>query len=86
MLAGGTTLLPGYRDRFENEIKTLAIGSTKTDINVYTDLHRKYAAWIGASMFASFSTFSDMCIKYTDYTDATDANAKGAVVLKKTIC
>ena len=57
VLAGGSTLLPGFTDRFEYEMKGLASNSAKTDINVYADLHRKFAAWIGASMIASFSTF-----------------------------
>ena len=43
------------------------MNSAKTDINVYADLHRKYAAWIGGSMIASFSTFSDMTIKKEEY-------------------
>lgn len=57
VLAGGSSLLPGFTERFEYEIKNVALSSAKTDINVYADLHRKYAAWIGGSMIASFSTF-----------------------------
>ena len=57
VLAGGSTLMPGFRERFESEIVKLAEMSAKTDINVFADLHRKNAAWIGGSMLASFSTF-----------------------------
>lgn len=62
VLAGGTTLMPGFRDRFQEEINKKAEHNAKTDISVFADLHRKNAAWIGGSMLASFSTFKDMCI------------------------
>jgi actin-related protein len=67
VLTGGSTLMPGFRDRFEDEIIRIAESSAKTDINVFADLHRKNAAWIGGSMLASFSTFKDMCISKEDY-------------------
>jgi actin-related protein len=84
VLAGGSTLLPGFYERFDYEIKNLAMHSTKTDINVSADLHRKYAAWIGGSMMASFSTFQDMAIKREDYEGATDLE-RSSLVLKKTV-
>lgn len=84
VLAGGTTLMPGFHERFDHELKTLAMNATKTDINVYADLHRKYAAWIGGSMLASFSTFSDMTIKRDEYENVQDSE-KSQLILKKTI-
>ena len=60
------------------------MNSAKTDINVYADLHRKYAAWIGASMIGSFSTFSDMTIKKEEYDNTLDIE-KPSLILKKTI-
>ena len=84
VLAGGSTLMPGFHERFDHELKMLAMNSTKTDINVYADLHRKYAAWIGGSMFASFSTFSDMTIKRDEYENIQDGE-KSHLILKKTI-
>lgn len=84
VLAGGSTLLPGFHERFDYEIKNLAMHSAKTDINVCADLHRKYAAWIGGSMIASFSTFSDMTIKREEY-ENTQEQDKSNLILKKTI-
>ena len=78
VLAGGSTLMPGFRDRFEAEILNLAEQTAKTDINVFADLHRKNAAWIGGSMLASFSTFKDMCITREEYESTAD--------LEKTQC
>ena len=84
VLAGGSTMMPGFRDRFEDEIIKYAQNSAKTDINVFADLHRKHAAWIGGSMLASFSTFKDMCITNDEYFGTADME-RGAAVLKKSI-
>ena len=83
VLAGGSTLMPGFRDRFEEEIIKLA-ENAKTDINVYADLHRKNAAWIGGSMLSSFSTFKDMCITKEEF-EGTAEVEKNQVILKKAI-
>jgi len=45
----------------------LAEQNAKTDINIFADLYRKNAAWIGGSMLASFSTFRDMTITKEEY-------------------
>ena len=84
VLAGGSTLMPGFRDRFEDEIVRIAENNAKVDINVYADLHRKNAAWIGGSMLASFSTFKDMCITKEEY-DNTAEIEKNQAILKKSI-
>ena len=84
VLAGGSTMMPGFRDRFEDEILKHAENSAKTDINVFADLHRKSAAWMGGSMIASFSTFKDMCITNEEYFNTADIE-RGAAVLKKSV-
>lgn len=84
VLAGGSTLMPGFKERFEDEIIRLAEHNAKTDINITADLHRKNAAWIGGSMLASFSTFKDMCISKDDYDQTADVE-KSHIILKKTI-
>ena len=86
--------MPGFHERFDyeihkearerpTEILVHAWVPVKTDSNVYEDHHRKYAAWIGGSMIASFSTFEKMTIKREDY-DNTDSD-KNTLVLKKTV-
>jgi len=84
VLAGGSTLMPGFRDRFEDEIIRIAEHNAKTDINIFADLHRKNAAWIGGSMLASFSTFKDMCITKEEFDNTADVE-KSQTILKKTI-
>jgi len=76
--------MSGFLERFDYEIKNIAMHSAKTDINVYADLHRKYAAWIGGSMMASFNTFSDMTIKREEYENTSDIE-RPSLILKKTI-
>ncbi len=94
VLSGGTTLLPGFHERFDQEIRREAREGpkeirdkawvpVKTDINVFADLHRKYAAWIGGSMIASFSTFQKMAITREEY-DGTESD-KHTIILKKTV-
>ena len=63
-------MLPGFKERFENELKQETDGSIQIDINVTADLHRKHAAWIGGSMIGSLSTFEDMTIKKSEYEDS----------------
>ena len=77
--------MPGFHERFDHEIKSLAMHSAKTDINVYADLQRKYSAWIGGSMLSSFSTFKDMTITREDYENANTDQDKESLILKKTI-
>lgn len=84
VLAGGTTLMHGFYERFEQEIHMEADEKAKTEINVNAALHRKNAAWIGGSMLSSFSTFSDMTIKYSDYSE-TNENDKHNCILKNTV-
>lgn len=76
--------MSGFLERFDYEIKNIAMHAAKTDINVYADLHRKYAAWIGGSMMASFNTFSDMTIKREEYENTSDIE-RPSLILKKTI-
>jgi len=84
VLAGGSTVMPGFKERFEDDILKLAEHSAKTDINVFADLHRKNAAWMGGSMLASFSTFRDMTITKEEY-DNTAEIEKSTAILKKSV-
>lgn len=84
VLAGGSTLMPGFRERFENEIRSHAAHTADTDIKVFADLHRKNAAWIGGSMISSFSTFKDMLLTKEDY-EAGDPTERSNAILKKSV-
>ncbi|XP_028395218.1 actin, cytoplasmic-like [Dendronephthya gigantea] len=65
VLAGGSTLFPGFADRMEKEITTLAPPTMK--IKVIAPPERKYSVWIGGSILASLSTFQQMWISKEEH-------------------
>lgn len=71
ILAGGTTMMKGFPDRFDHEVRTLA-NSRNADIAVHANLNRRNAAWIGGSMLASMNTFKDITLTNTAYQDTTN--------------
>ncbi len=83
VLAGGTSLIRGFTERFESEIHRLVEHQGKKEINVTAALHRRYAAWIGGSMLASLSTFSDTAIKNQDFYESQNETEKASCILKK---
>ncbi len=71
VLAGGTTMLPGFSDRLEKEIRAKAPAGKA--VAVLPDSQRKNAAWIGGSMFASLPTFDQIQITRAEYEDGKEA-------------
>merc|ERR1719174_1097899 len=67
VIAGGTSLIAGFSDRLQQEIKA-STGGRKA-VTVHADSQRKCAAWIGGSMIASLSTFNHMKISKQEYDD-----------------
>eukprot|EP00708_Paratrimastix_pyriformis_P003469 GAFH01002247.1.p1 GENE.GAFH01002247.1~~GAFH01002247.1.p1 ORF type:complete len:258 (+),score=73.60 GAFH01002247.1:389-1162(+) len=68
ILAGGSTIFPGFKQRMEKELAKLAPPAMK--INVYDPPERKYTVWIGGSILASLSTFQQMWIARDEYDEA----------------
>jgi actin-related protein len=64
VLAGGSTMFPGLADRMEKEVAGFA---QATSIKVIALPERKYAAWIGGSMFASSKSMKRMWISKQEY-------------------
>ena len=50
LLAGGTTLLPGFGERIRKELQGLC--STKTEVEIIGSSDRRYSSWIGGSLLA----------------------------------
>ncbi|KDQ14220.1 hypothetical protein BOTBODRAFT_132722 [Botryobasidium botryosum FD-172 SS1] len=65
ILAGGSTLFPGMKDRLEQDLSKLAPAGTK--VQVIAPANRKYSAWVEGSKFASQSNFSDLCCSKAEY-------------------
>lgn len=51
VLAGGTSMFPGFSERMQKEMTVLA--PPNTQVNVIAAPERKYLSWIGASKFAA---------------------------------
>merc|ERR1711933_627062 len=81
VVAGGTTMLPGFAPRLKSELSSLLSGDLSRQIDICVDSQRKYAAWIGGSMFASLSTFDQVSITRQEYEDGK-GDAKSLVARK----
>jgi actin-related protein len=67
VLSGGTTMIPGFAERIEKEIRSLA--PQETAIHVVANPRRMYAAWIGGSVLVSRDCFPEMLITGGEYVD-----------------
>ena len=65
VLAGGTTLFAGFKERVLNELNQLYSSSYR--IRVLNPSERKFSTWIGWSILASLSVFEDKWITKSEY-------------------
>lgn len=65
ILSGGNTMFPGLRDRLEKELKALV--PQKMKVSVLASPQRRYIVWMGASVVAQLSGFSDMLVWKNEY-------------------
>lgn len=65
VLSGGCTMIPGFSNRLNKELRTLVPSTIR--VNVIAPPERKYSAWIGGSILASLSTFQQMWITKAIY-------------------
>jgi len=69
VVAGGTSMLPGLAPRLKKEMVKLLPKEVAGIMDVCADSQRRYAAWIGGSMFASLSTFDVVAISRQEWED-----------------
>lgn len=69
VVAGGTSMLPGLAPRLRTELSGLLSAEMARQVDICVDSQRKYAAWIGGSMFASLSTFEQVAITRQEFED-----------------
>ncbi|OHS96974.1 actin [Tritrichomonas foetus] len=86
VLAGGSTLFPGYPERIERALEDTAAslnlnrslnyssfsnysggGNYRSGVRVVADSGRAGSIWVGGSIFASLSTFSQLYISRDEY-------------------
>ncbi len=65
LLAGGSTMFPGFADRLSKEVSSLAPSSVK--VKVAAPDERKYTAWIGGSILSTLATFQTMWVLRQEY-------------------
>ncbi|XP_060591380.1 actin, cytoskeletal 3-like [Ruditapes philippinarum] len=65
VLSGGSTMFPGMADRMKKDLDALVPSTMK--VKVIAPPERKYSVWIGGSILASLSTFSQMWISKQEY-------------------
>ncbi|XP_060611901.2 actin-3-like [Anolis sagrei] len=68
VLAGGSTMFPGFVERMHSEMTAVAPKNMK--INIIDPPEHKNSVWIGGSRLASLSTFRHMCISKEEYDEA----------------
>jgi actin beta/gamma 1 len=75
VIGGGSSLFPGFEERLEKELNSLAAPGTKIGIKAQKNKSfRGYAAWIGGSVLSSLSTFKNLLISKKEYSDMGASN------------
>eukprot|EP00899_Mesostigma_viride_P024634 jgi/Mesvir1/5355/Mv15441-RA.1 len=65
VLSGGSTMFPGIADRLRREITALAPSHMTVKVTAPPD--RKFSAWLGGSLMASWAYFQDKWINKSEY-------------------
>jgi centractin len=77
VLAGGSTLFPGFGDRLLNEVRRLAPKDVK--IRISASPERQFAAWTGGSILASLASFKSMWLRREEYDERGHALHRDAL-------
>ncbi|KAJ2850078.1 NuA4 histone acetyltransferase subunit [Coemansia brasiliensis] len=67
VLAGGSTLFPGFADRLSLALQEMCPGSRVKLHSPSSDMERKTSAWLGGSILASLGTFHQLWISKAEY-------------------
>lgn len=67
VVAGGSSMLPGLAPRLRSELGSMLSHDMARQVDICVDSQRRYAAWIGGSMFASLSTFDQVAITRAEF-------------------
>ena len=65
VLAGGSTLFPGFGDRLLNEVRKLSPKDVK--IRIAAPPERIFSTWIGGSILASLGSFQQLWMSKAEY-------------------
>jgi actin-related protein len=76
VVTGGTSMLPGLQQRVAHELSGVLNTDLARQLEVVADSQRKHATWIGGSMLASLSTFSQLAMTRQEFEDSKTDNRK----------
>eukprot|EP00831_Metopus_contortus_P085168 TRINITY_DN983_c0_g1_i12.p2 TRINITY_DN983_c0_g1~~TRINITY_DN983_c0_g1_i12.p2 ORF type:complete len:154 (-),score=39.42 TRINITY_DN983_c0_g1_i12:55-516(-) len=76
VLAGGSMMFPGMKERMQKELSALAPEGAKVEVKCTKNC--RFSAWIGGSIMSSLSTFKHMWLSKEEY-----AESGASVVAKK---
>eukprot|EP00300_Choanocystis_sp_HF-7_P017006 c19609_g1_i1.p1 GENE.c19609_g1_i1~~c19609_g1_i1.p1 ORF type:complete len:483 (-),score=109.84 c19609_g1_i1:92-1540(-) len=65
VISGGTTTLPGFKERLQKDLKGLAPGRARVRVEAPED--PAIAVWVGGSILAKLSTFEALCVTKAEY-------------------
>ena len=65
ILAGGSTMIEGMRDRMKKEIQALAPSPMGPEVEASAD--RKYSSWLGGAILSLIDKFEPMWITKKEY-------------------
>lgn len=68
LLSGGTTLLPGFVERLDSELK-LRLPHMKHMIRLRADKQRQYAAWAGGAVLANLDSFQEQWLAKWEFSE-----------------
>jgi len=67
VLAGGSTLFPGFGERLLAELRRHPLAPRDMKIRIAAPPERLFSTWIGGSILASLATFKTMWVSKADY-------------------
>ena len=73
VLAGGTSMMPGFKDRIYDEVyEGFKSDFIHLEPNVVAENNRYMSTWVGGSMLASMSTFKELFITKAEFSEHGD--------------
>lgn len=67
IVTGGNTMIPGFCERLDKEMKGDGIHQVDYTVEIEAADDRNYSVWIGGSLMASLSSFQQMWISRSEY-------------------
>lgn len=67
IVSGGNTMLPGFCERLDKEMKGQGIHEVQDIVELEAANDRNYSVWVGGSLMSSLNSFQQMWITRAEY-------------------